>query len=1260
MVLQGIIMRILFAILIFNTGWAADFTAAANFQLRGVTPRSAVIAYVVPEGAGVCTWEMSESNTYAPLVHDIDTVLFPASNRDDRPGSITRGRARTFVVGEGGSGISYAPLAADGRRYSRALAAFTQHYGRLTCGSDTATITFRTANIAAGDTYPIEPHPLDPATPGVIAEPTIDFSCTTCTYVDPKTGVVHQLLNKTNLYKLGGVLSSVTISDYVGFDHAYPTGGSWTNPNNALVSDGAFAVYGGSTNQALTVTTDTQAGQDQIVEISVCVQGRKTASGTTPHIALTENGGVSAYGKTLALTLPTTASYTGQYTCAGANMTTPVPMLSSWLNAGQVPGNLGARSGWADSSGSTATLTYHSGQSYAYQLDYWTVGSPFIYNGTATTIATLPSGTVLTTAASLGTHTDLPWSAPTFGFMIWADGEIDIDDVRMYKIVTPADAFTASGSTKSSSNTRYSDGSTTGFLVPTYNSQGFYYLNWLNPDTMPADSRYLGTLSPASGLVPQTLDETNPPTYYQVCKSGEAGCTFGDSKQHIQKGTYSGAYADLAPFATNGVPLTLTDLTPNPGTLTDKLAAFDPKVPELGVVGIQNPGTLLLASDCAKAGVACASQNSMGWFASYNLTSNSVIGAIDSYSTPNFRWNGLHTALLFAGATRFPISWYPLQGVGDNWTGPYRLTVADNNLNNTTQSLCSTVLASLSLPDPLGVGSLTRCGIVHFTSLTPITDSTAHPANDTTPGPIIVGDTIQAGNVTTTPVGAGDWNEWVRVVGIGTCGASCPVVIQRALGSEHDIAAHPSGEKWVMHWQVPSSLLDTHPRLSDALQEPIWWDPATAPHGDTADPNQIQNIASPSATMPEFQLVSASHTLGRNGYVLADNGTIVDNPGSFRCGVAGHGNPYTARIGAWPNNFSGFLACMSGNGYFDGTYGEGEGQFLDKHPSAGAQVGAYANLDFMDGRTFNSLYDKPQTVTKVGGATYIYKITGYNQNASADYKRNVTTVRSGHRFLLDTSGATLTDTVGDNWKFCKAYASGDCFSGSAAGDVFANIPQASVRPADFPSGATYGCVNYTIPSGGLRLSWMHDVCAWYPSSQSDAMMQYSLSNDPDGDGARRISTLAMAESSPVLADGSYALGQLPVTSAGASGKIMLMKLPPYPGPTKGLNRHTWIPIPVTAGIPAGFNTAYVRFGYTPNFYCSSRQEACIANAATVQSGSSVFSYETSDSYSGLACATGCTVTIPALSQRVLWYQWVFRNTSTGGMQTGPVELMTTP
>ena len=99
---------------------------------------------------------------------------------------------------------------------------------------------------------------------------------------------------------------------------------------------------------------------------------------------------------------------------------------------------------------------------------------------------------------------------------------------------------------------------------------------------------------------------------------------------------------------------------------------------------------------------------------------------------------------------------------------------------------------------------------------------------------------------------------------------------------------------------------------------------------------------------------------------------------------------------------------------------------------------------------------------------------------------------------------------------------------------------------------------------------------------------------------------------------------------------------------------------MTAGIPAGFNTAYVRFGYTPNFYCSSRQEACIANAATVQSGSSVFSYETSDSYSGLACATGCTVTIPALSQRVLWYQWVFRNTSTGGMQTGPVELMTTP
>jgi hypothetical protein len=122
----------------------------------------------------------------------------------------------------------------------------------------------------------------------------------------------------------------------------------------------------------------------------------------------------------------------------------------------------------------------------------------------------------------------------------------------------------------------------------------------------------------------------------------------------------------------------------------------------------------------------------------------------------------------------------------------------------------------------------------------------------------------------------------------------------------------------------------------------------------------------------------------------------------------------------------------------------------------------------------------------------------------------------------------------------------------------------------------------------------------------------------------------------------------------------LLKLPPYPG-RSAVNRVSWIPVPVkVTSVPPGTDNVIVKFGYGPNFYCSSRQEVCVANASTIQPGSSVFSYATSDSYSGVSCASGCTVAIPALSQRVMWYQIDYRNASGQTILTRKAEPLVTP
>jgi len=132
------------------------FGAIGNVQVRGVTATQASLSYTAPD-AGVCTVEVSESQSYRPLVHDVDPALFAGSNLDSRAESLVSGMARVFVVGK-----RRAEKAVSGRWYSRALQAFTTHYYRITCGSSQASGKFPTANIALGNTYN-EPLPPDPA-----------------------------------------------------------------------------------------------------------------------------------------------------------------------------------------------------------------------------------------------------------------------------------------------------------------------------------------------------------------------------------------------------------------------------------------------------------------------------------------------------------------------------------------------------------------------------------------------------------------------------------------------------------------------------------------------------------------------------------------------------------------------------------------------------------------------------------------------------------------------------------------------------------------------------------------------------------------------------------------------------------------------------------------------------------------------------------------------------------------------------------------
>ena len=119
---------------------------------------------------------------------------------------------------------------------------------------------------------------------------------------------------------------------------------------------------------------------------------------------------------------------------------------------------------------------------------------------------------------------------------------------------------------------------------------------------------------------------------------------------------------------------------------------------------------------------------------------------------------------------------------------------------------------------------------------------------------------------------------------------------------------------------------------------------------------------------------------------------------------------------------------------------------------------------------------------------------------------------------------------------------------------------------------------------------------------------------------------------------------------------MMVKIPPMPS-ADSVNRASFVAVPIQIGsVPASTSTAAVKFGYSPTFACTSRQEACYATAAAV-SEATPFTWS-SEAAAGLSCASGCTIAVPAISSRVLYYATEYRNSGGSVIATGPTQVTT--
>jgi len=271
---------------------------------------------------------------------------------------------------------------------------------------------------------------------------------------------------------------------------------------------------------------------------------------------------------------------------------------------------------------------------------------------------------------------------------------------------------------------------------------------------------------------------------------------------------------------------------------------------------------------------------------------------------------------------------------------------------------------------------------------------------------------------------------------------------------------------------------------------------------------------------------------------------------------------------------------------------------------------------------------------------------GSDGTVAINRKLMATGASCGSHPLIDVSGPSSSIVAGaaGSYTYCFARTAGECYAGSTAGQVYANCP-----------GVVWTYCTGTTIHGGTPLGVGNDICVGNIGNGADAITQYSLDRTDYLGASRRVlvsatSRLRMTfgfENNQLLPDNSWILYRQELLNYQRPEMWMAKNLP-YP-PTDSVARGTYEPLAVSVPAVAGTAYALVEFGYQEYAqggvpYCTTRADTCQANAAAIPTGNAPFVF-TSEAAGGLACASGCTVTIPSIPQRTLYYRVRYLNSS---------------
>jgi hypothetical protein len=409
------------------------------------------------------------------------------------------------------------------------------------------------------------------------------------------------------------------------------------------------------------------------------------------------------------------------------------------------------------------------------------------------------------------------------------------------------------------------------------------------------------------------------------------------------------------------------------------------------------------------------------------------------------------------------------------------------------------------------------------------------------------------------------------------------------------------------------------------------------------------DITGTATTIAENFLIGAGHMdgtgIGPNGGIIADAIPYMVQLGPM---PGNAGNPVDFSIplpvafnGSAPSNAF-ILESHHSSRQVKAPLSE-QGWVINGHPYGGA-IGGATTICTMT------------SVTLQSGTTQVYKVVlGNTCPTTLDAKNYPFGVTVGRFLLQDKSSAATGNQItdSDSYRFCYAYANGECRTGSAAGDFFISAPFVE----------TSGVCSFSL----LDVS---TPCVFATYAMSSNLFQAGLTKpDPIGGLSRRLghgftvpthaSSYWSGTSDP---DGQWAFFGPAFADNMVVNQYFAYKLPPTP-PLDSVARNGYVNIPLAFNGVAG-DMIRVRFGYAEfgpvdgsanSLYCTSRAESCYTTASPTSSNPFVFAGET-QSY--VACNPKCTVNVPAVANHVIYYIYDRKNGSAA--VTGPLQAVAVP